>query len=85
MLLRRHSFRIYGQLTREDNAALDKTYVYEYNGIKNVESYAYKILAAVENPAAAFCFDYYFHAFISKATVTSPRCAEVSVTVALPG
>ena len=31
MSLRRHSFFIYGQLTREDNAALDKTIEYEYN------------------------------------------------------
>ena len=33
MSLRRHPFFIYGQLTREDNAALDKTYVYSYNGV----------------------------------------------------
>ena len=38
MPLRRHSFYIYGQLTREDNAVLDKSYVYEYNGIGNVSS-----------------------------------------------
>ena len=39
-----HSFYIFLHLTREDNAALDKTYVYEYNGIGNVtsvKSYAY--------------------------------------------
>ena len=30
-------FFIYGQLTREDNAALDKTFIYSYNEIGNYE------------------------------------------------
>ena len=37
-------FFIYGQLTREDNAALDKTFIYSYNEIGNITSvktYAY--------------------------------------------
>ena len=35
---KRHPFFIYGQLIREGNATLDKTYVYEYNGIGNLNS-----------------------------------------------
>ena len=39
----RHSF-LFGQLVRENNQALDKTFIYSYNGIGNitkVESYSY--------------------------------------------
>ncbi len=43
-ILKRYTYDIYGQLIREDNSILDKTYVYSYNGIGNVtgvQSYSY--------------------------------------------
>ena len=43
-ILRSFSYDTYGQLVRENNAALDKTFVFEYNnngGITKVKEYAY--------------------------------------------
>lgn len=43
-ILRSFSYDTYGQLVRENNAELDKTFVFEYNnngGITKVKEYAY--------------------------------------------
>ena len=61
MPLRRHSFFIYGQLVRENNKALDKTFVYSYNGIGNISSvkeYAYTTEATPSGTASTKSFGY---------------------------
>ena len=43
-ILKNYTYDSYSQLIREDNTALDKTFIYEYNnngGIANVKEYAY--------------------------------------------
>ncbi|MBQ8324468.1 MAG: RHS repeat-associated core domain-containing protein [Clostridia bacterium] len=60
-ILRSYTYDSYGQLTRENNAVLDKTFVYEYNnngGITKVKEYAYTTSSTPTGTATEKAYTY---------------------------